>query len=75
MNVAQCIEDYEYFAIFTQTGIREPIDGILGMSRGGNYFYMVDLLRKEGDAATLYVDKMFDDGLITERTFSFYFTL
>ena len=45
------------------------------MSRGGNYFYMVDLFREPGDAATLYVDKMYEDGLITERTFSFYFTL
>lgn len=28
-----CIDDFEFFLISTQVGIREPIDGILGLSR------------------------------------------
>ena len=44
------------------------------MSRGGNYFYMVDWIRGDG-AAPLYVDHLFESGLISSRTFSFYFTL
>ena len=28
-----CVTDFEYFGILNQTGIKEPIDGILGLSR------------------------------------------
>ena len=31
--VTTCITNFEYFAIYSQTGIKEPIDGILGLSR------------------------------------------
>ena len=33
-----CVPNFEYFGIFNQTGIKEPIDGILGLSRN-KWFY------------------------------------
>ena len=70
--LSSCVTNFEYFAIYTQTGIREPIDGILGMARGGNYFYLGDLTRQSGP---LYIDAMIQDRLIKTRVFSFYLAL
>ena len=55
MLLSACVTNFEYFAIYTQSGIREPIDGILGLSRGGNFFYLGDLTRQSGPN---YVDGM-----------------
>jgi hypothetical protein len=30
---SSCVDDFEYFAFVTQTGINDPIEGILGMSQ------------------------------------------
>ena len=31
--LSQCVSQFEYFAVYEQEGMREPIDGILGLSR------------------------------------------
>ena len=65
---SQCINDFEYFLISKQTGIREPIDGILGLSRAKDVF-AEDPSRKLGP---LYVQYLRNAGLISSNTFSFY---
>ena len=51
--LSACVNSFEYFAIYTQYGISEPIDGIIGMARGGHYFYLGDMTR---DSGPLYID-------------------
>lgn len=72
MLLRKCVTNFEYFAIYSQEGIKEPIDGIMGMARGGNYFYLGDLTRQSGP---LYVDGMVRDRLINKRMYSFYLSL
>ena len=70
--LSACVSNFEYFAIYNQVGLQEPIDGILGLARGGSYFYLGDLTRNPGP---LYIDGMIRSNLISDRKFSFYFTL
>ena len=67
--LSACVSDFEYFGIWEQRGISEPIDGILGLARGDYYFYLGDKTRQSGP---LYIDAMFNEDLIDQKIFSFY---
>ena len=67
--LSACVANFEYFGIWEQEGIQEPIDGILGLARGDYYFHLGDRTRQPGP---LYIDGMFREDLIEERTFSFF---
>lgn len=70
LQLNSCISDFEYFAIQEQRGLREPIDGMLGLARGLNTFH-----QGEGSVETSksFVTALKDKGLIDKETFSFYF--
>ena len=40
IQLSACVSDFEYFAVTEQIGLREPIDGILGLTRGLNTFVL-----------------------------------
>ena len=65
-----CVPGFEFFYIQEQTGIREPIDGILGMSRN-EQFLLTDEVKEIGP---LYVEHLFKAEVIPDNKFSFYFT-
>jgi len=66
-----CVEKFEFFYIESQVGIREPIDGILGMSRNKPFF----LAPEEGNqTGPLYIENLANAGVISTNKFSFYFT-
>ena len=66
-----CVEDFEFFYIEEQIGIREPIDGILGMARN----QPLHIAPEEGNnTGPLYVEHLHSQGIVTDNKFSFYFT-
>jgi len=66
-----CVESFEFFYIDEQRGLREPIDGILGMSRNKPFF----LAPSEGNkSGPLYIEALHRAGVIQANKFSFYFT-
>ena len=64
------MDDFEFFLIDSQSGINEPIDGILGLSRNYPFHVKQDGINTTGP---LYVEKLFDAGKIGADKFSFYF--
>ena len=36
-DASTCVQNFEYFAIFEQTGLRPPIEGILGLSQNKQF--------------------------------------
>jgi hypothetical protein len=62
------VQDFEYFLITWQSGIAEPIDGILGMSQK-DQFIITD---EKVDVGPLYIDFLAEQNLISTRQFSFY---
>jgi len=69
----ECVENFEYFAIYTQEGITEPIDGILGLARPNQFYYSAYYDTETYEPGQLYLQAMYNQGLIDERTVSFYF--
>ena len=70
--LSACVFDFEYFAVYEQTGLSEPIDGILGLARPNTpYRAGRDATAETGP---LLVDELVKQGVIEEKTFSFYFT-
>ena len=65
-----CVTNFEFFLIESQTGIREPIDGIMGLSRNKPFHISPEQGNTTGP---LYIEKMTEAGLISENKFSFYF--
>ena len=66
-----CVEHFEFFLIEEQVGLKEPIDGLMGMARNNKYH----LLPEVGDiVGPLYVEALYENGLIPENKFSFFFT-
>jgi len=53
-----------------QTGIFEPIDGIVGLSRNEPFMIRGD---NENTTGPLFVENLATAGLISEDKFSFYF--
>merc|ERR1712013_183028 len=70
IQLSACVSDFEYFAIEEQVGLREPIDGILGLARGLNTFQLGEA---SVNTTKSYVTAMKEEGLIDKETFSFYF--
>lgn len=66
-----CVENFEFFYIEEQRGIREPIDGIMGLSRNNPFILAPDLDNKTGP---LYIEHLAATGIISSNQFSFYFT-
>lgn len=71
--LSQCVQAFQYFLITSQRGIKEPIDGILGLSRDRKHIYDTDG-RDIGPYGPLIINSMVNQGLINERKFSFYYT-
>ena len=71
IQLSACVPDFEYFAISEQIGLREPIDGIMGLARNN----IPTFHRGEGTISTTksYVTAMKEADLINNETFSFYF--
>lgn len=46
-NAASCVQNFEYFAVFEQTGLRPPIEGILGLCQNKQFMFS-DTPRKVG---------------------------
>jgi len=53
-----------------QSGIREPIDGILGLSRNNAFHIAPDRGNMTGP---LFIERLAKEGFVTEDKFSFYF--
>lgn len=66
-----CIESFEFFLFDSQVGIREPIDGILGLSRNNAFYIQGD--GAENTSGPLFVEHMAAEGIIAADKFSFYF--
>ena len=65
------MQGFEFFYIDEQRGLREPIDGILGMSRNRPFF----LAPGEGNqTGPLYIEALYNADVILANKFSFYFT-
>lgn len=64
---SSCVDNYEYFAFHEQTGINDPIEGILGMCLG----HQMLLASQPIEVGPLYVDALQKDGKIDVAEFSF----
>lgn len=68
LDINTCVWDFEFFLIDRQKGIREPIDGILGLSLN----YQPIISNAYLDVGPLYIDWMYRENMIEKRVFSFY---
>ena len=64
-----CINDFEFFLVQQQTGLRDPIDGVLGLARNLPYYLAPQNGVTRGPS---YMMAMQNAGLIDENTFSTY---
>ena len=64
---SSCVADFEYFAFHEQTGINDPIEGILGLCLG----HQMLLAAKPIEIGPLYIDALVADGKIDTAEFSF----
>ena len=71
IQLSACVSDFEYFAVQEQIGLREPMDGILGLARGKNTFVLGEDIQV--NTTKSYVTAMREEGMIDSETFSFYF--
>ena len=71
IQLSACVQDFEYFAIAQQQGLREPIDGIMGLARNS----VTTFQRGEAtvESPKSYVTAMKESDLINTEAFSFYF--
>ena len=68
MTLNACINNFEFFLIYEQEGLRDPVDGVLGLSRNKPFF----LSRGQGtNRGPSYLMAMENSNLISERSFSF----
>ncbi len=66
-NSASCVQNFEYFAVFDQFGLRPPIEGILGLSQNKQFIFS-DTPRENGP---LFIQELQKAGKIKSQTFSF----
>ena len=38
MTANACINDFEFFLIYEQEGLKDPVDGVLGLARNQPFF-------------------------------------
>jgi len=55
---SSCVDVFEYYSFSSQTGIANPLEGILGMSAGGNEY------AHGGDVYEIEVGPIFTDALV-----------
>lgn len=71
LHFSQCVHDFQYFAVEYQEGLREPVDGILGLARNKNVFIRDETAST--NTTKSYVTGLKEEGLIDKEIFSFYF--
>ena len=64
-----CIRDFEFFLIETQSGLKEPVDGIMGLARNKPQHLAPE---KGNVTGPLYIEKLVEEGIISQNKFSFY---
>ena len=64
-----CVSNFKFLLIEQQTGLKEPVDGVLGMARNRPQYLAPELGNPTG---SLYFLKLATDGVISEHKFSFY---
>ena len=69
VTLQACINDFEFFLIHAQEGLKEPVDGVLGMARN-KAFYLSKEEEKTATRGPSYMMAMQNAGLISENTFS-----
>ena len=70
LTLSTCVPEFEFFMFEQQSGIAEPIDGILGLSRNNAFHIAPDQGNMTGP---LYIETLAKDGLVSEDKFSFFF--
>lgn len=71
--LTECVPSFQYFAIYSQEGLVEPVDGVLGMARNKPFLYSdSDSTQSIGP---LFVEAMVNEEIIDENTFSFYMNM
>lgn len=65
LHFSQCVNDFQYFAIEYQEGLREPIDGIMGLAKNVDTFHLGE---SSGISTTKsYVTALKEEGLIDKE--------
>ena len=67
VTLEACIENFEFFLITDQVGLREPIDGVLGLARNKPFYLNPDGKVTRGPS---YMMALENAGLISQNTFS-----
>ena len=68
MTANACINDFEFFLIYEQEGLKDPVDGVLGLARNQPFF----LNREQGtNRGPSYMMALENANLISQNTFSF----
>lgn len=63
-----CINEFEFFLIYQQEGLKDPVDGVLGLARNQPFY----LNREEGiNRGPSYMMALENANLISQNTFSF----
>ena len=65
------MDNFEFFLIEEQIGLREPYDGVLGMARNKASHLAPEVGNVSGP---LYVENLYNAGIIAANKFSLYFT-
>ena len=69
LTLDKCVESFQFFLIDSAQGISEPIDGIMGLAQG----HPVLIAPDARGSGPLYVEALYNDGIISANKFSFYF--
>ena len=70
VNLNLCLDKFEFFLIEKSKGIREPIDGILGLSRNNSFHVQKDSGNKSGP---LLIEHLAEAEVINANKYNFYF--
>ena len=62
-----CVENFEFFLIEYQSGLNEPMDGILGLSRDNPAYLDPSSGNQTGP---LFIEKLWKDGIISDPIFA-----
>ena len=71
IELSKCVTDFKFFLVYKQEGLKEPIDGIMGLARNGTMYLNSNYTNSDSH---LYLYQLRDQNLITENTVSFFFS-
>jgi hypothetical protein len=71
IELSNCVDDFKFFLVYQQEGIREPVDGILGLARNQTMYLNSNYTN---DGSSLYLLALREQNRISELTVSFYFS-